>query len=193
MVFVSHRVKECCFITSGWRCTASHSCSAARTSTAPPTPTTHQRMHAGCNSRGVYAEGLVHTPQTRVAASDTHATAPLAFAAISPPASAPAPAGAPTPAPRDVAGWLIRPSTTGCRTKRSTLLPFLRAAALATLPPNLAQLGGETSRKVAVFGGQRLISSLRWAMKHSPAWKAALDRCGSSYDTTKFRSFEDPS
>ena len=131
VVFVSHRVKECCFITSGWRCTASHSCSAARTSTAPPTPTTHQRMHAGCNSRGVYAEGLVHTPQTRVAASDTHATAPLAFAAISPPASAPAPAGAPTPAPRDVAGWQIRPSTTGCRTKRSTLLPFLRAAALA--------------------------------------------------------------
>ena len=79
--------------------------------------------------------------------------------------------------------------------QRGQLLGYrvVRAAALATLPPNLAQLGGETSRKVAVFGGQRLISSLRWAMKHSPAWKAALDRCGSSYDTTKFRSFEDPS
>lgn len=79
--------------------------------------------------------------------------------------------------------------------QRGQLLGYrvVRAAAVATLPPNLAQLGGASSRKAAVFGGQRLISSLRWAMKHSPAWKAALDRCGSSYDTTKFRSFEDPS
>ena len=69
----------------------------------------------------------------------------------------------------------------------------VRAAAVATLPHSLAQLGGTSSRKVAVFGGRRLISSLRWAMKHSPAWKAALDRCGSSYDATKFRSFTDPS
>ena len=68
----------------------------------------------------------------------------------------------------------------------------VRAAAVATLPPELSQLANTSSRKGALFGGRCIISSLRWAMKHSPAWKAALDRCGVSYDTTKFRSFEDP-
>ena len=69
----------------------------------------------------------------------------------------------------------------------------VRAAAVATLPSELAQLAGTSSRRGAVVGGQCIVSSLRWAMKHSPAWKAALDRCGASYDATKFRSFEEPS
>ena len=68
----------------------------------------------------------------------------------------------------------------------------VRTAAVATLPPELSQLANTSSRKGALFGGRCIISSLRWAMKHSPAWKAALDRCAVSYDTTKFRSFEDP-
>ena len=69
----------------------------------------------------------------------------------------------------------------------------VRAAAVATLPSELAQLAGTSSRRGALVGGQCIVSSLRWAMKHSPAWKAALDRCGASYDATKFRSFEEPS
>ena len=79
--------------------------------------------------------------------------------------------------------------------QRGQLLGYkvVRAAAVATLPHNLAHLSGASPRKGALFGGQRLISSLRWAMKQSPAWKAALDRCDTSYDATKFRSFEDPS
>ena len=69
----------------------------------------------------------------------------------------------------------------------------VRAAAVATLPSELAQLAGTSSRRGALVGGQCIVSSLRWAMKHSPAWKAALDRCGASYDATKFRSFEEAS
>jgi len=68
----------------------------------------------------------------------------------------------------------------------------VRAAAVATLPTNVARLTDTSPRKGALLGGRCIISSLRWAMKHSPAWKAALDRCGASYDATKFRSFEDP-
>ena len=67
----------------------------------------------------------------------------------------------------------------------------LRSAAVATLPQNFNQLTNASSSRRAVFAGRRLIGSLRWAMKYSPAWKAALDRCGATYDTSKFRSFED--
>lgn len=66
---------------------------------------------------------------------------------------------------------------------------IVRGAAIATLPKNLAELAGARYRTGSVFAGRRLISSLRWAMKQSPAWKAALDRCGADYDHTKFRSF----
>tara|TARA_Y100001970_G_C14248347_1_gene869933 strand:+ start:3856 stop:4743 length:888 start_codon:yes stop_codon:yes gene_type:complete len=68
---------------------------------------------------------------------------------------------------------------------------ILRSAAVATLPQNFNQLTNASSSRRAVFAGRRLIGSLRWAMKYSPAWKAALDRCGATYDPSKFRSFED--
>jgi hypothetical protein len=55
----------------------------------------------------------------------------------------------------------------------------------------LAELANASPRKGSAFAGRRLISSLRWAMKQSPAWKAALDRCGATYDEGKFRSFDD--
>tara|TARA_Y100001970_G_scaffold155294_1_gene190137 strand:- start:3895 stop:4782 length:888 start_codon:yes stop_codon:yes gene_type:complete len=67
----------------------------------------------------------------------------------------------------------------------------IRAAAVATLPNTFNQLTHATSSRGAIFAGRRIIGSLRWAMKYSPAWKAALDRCGATYDHTKFRSFED--
>ena len=67
---------------------------------------------------------------------------------------------------------------------------ILRSAAVATLPQNFNQLTNASSSRRAVFAGRRLIGSLRWAMKYSPAWKAALDRCGATYDSSKFRSFE---
>ena len=65
----------------------------------------------------------------------------------------------------------------------------IRGAAIATLPESLAQLAGVSPRPGAAFAGRCLISSLRWAMKCSPAWKEALDRCGAEYDQSKFRSF----
>ena len=68
---------------------------------------------------------------------------------------------------------------------------IIRAAAVATLPNNLNELTDATSPRGAVFAGQRLIASLRWALKYSPSWKAALDRCGANYDHSNFRSFED--
>jgi uncharacterized protein (DUF2236 family) len=67
---------------------------------------------------------------------------------------------------------------------------IVRGAAIATLPVNLAELAGVTPPIGSAFAGRRLISSLRWAMKRSPAWKAALDRCGATYDESKFRSFD---
>ncbi len=68
---------------------------------------------------------------------------------------------------------------------------ILRNAAVATLPVSLAELANASPRTGSAFAGRRLISSLRWAMKQSPAWKAALDRCGATYDEGKFRSFDD--
>tara|TARA_Y100001949_G_C15987286_1_gene331221 strand:- start:2787 stop:3671 length:885 start_codon:yes stop_codon:yes gene_type:complete len=76
--------------------------------------------------------------------------------------------------------------------KHAQLLGYriVRGAAIATLPVNLAELASATPPIGSAFAGRRLISSLRWAMKQSPAWKAALDRCGAPYDESKFRSFD---
>ena len=68
---------------------------------------------------------------------------------------------------------------------------IVRAAAVSTLPTNLAELANASSPRGSFFAGRRLIASLRWALKHSPSWKAALDRCGAPYDARTFRSFED--
>ena len=62
-----------------------------------------------------------------------------------------------------------------------------RAAATTIEPPLQATLGLKSSR-FNLYAGKALIKSLRWALKYSPSWKAALMRCNADFDPKLFRS-----
>ncbi len=63
----------------------------------------------------------------------------------------------------------------------------LMNGAVATIPPELNEVLGLTPRPGTRTGCLGLTLALRRVMKNSPAWKAALDRCGASYDPRLFR------
>ena len=60
-------------------------------------------------------------------------------------------------------------------------------AAVATLPPRIADLTGltptERGRPLGTFG----VKSLRWALGSSPSWHVALVRCGAPVPEGLFR------
>ena len=51
-------------------------------------------------------------------------------------------------------------------------------AAVATIPPRLQESIGVRTHRGARTGGRAVTGVLRTAMGSSPAWAAALDRCG---------------
>ena len=80
-----------------------------------------------------------------------------------------------SPAGRDALRFVARPPL-----PLFTALAYriLFQAAVATLPPEICQAIGVTPRRGAKSVGRLLIKVLRRAMGYSPAWGAALDRCG---------------
>ena len=62
-----------------------------------------------------------------------------------------------------------------------------RAAATTIEPPLQATLGLKSSR-FNLYAGKALIKSLRWALKYSPSWKAALIRSNADFNPKLFRS-----
>ena len=66
----------------------------------------------------------------------------------------------------------------------------LMGGAAATISPEVRQVLGLRPPAGARTKATALVAGLRWAMRNSPAWKAALQRCGQSYDPKLFRHQE---
>ena len=64
---------------------------------------------------------------------------------------------------------------------------LLMDGAVATVPPELREVLGLRIKPGARAAATTLVRGLRWAMRSSPAWKAALQRCGEPYDPRMFR------
>ena len=63
----------------------------------------------------------------------------------------------------------------------------LMQGAVATMPPELTGMLGLRARRGGRLAAAALVRFLRWGMRNSPSWRAALDRCGAPYDPSKFR------
>jgi len=85
------------------------------------------------------------------------------------------PAVAPSPAADEAIAFLA-----GSGLPTATRLAYRRlfAAAVVTIPPRLQQAIGVAPRPGAVVLGRATTGLLRSAMGSSPAWAAALERCG---------------
>ena len=64
---------------------------------------------------------------------------------------------------------------------------ILQRAAVATIPSELTTILELKARPPAESTGRALLRALRWALKFSPAWKAALQRCEANFDPKMFR------
>ncbi|MDG2908745.1 MAG: oxygenase MpaB family protein [Acidimicrobiales bacterium] len=85
------------------------------------------------------------------------------------------PAAAPSPAAADAIAFLLAP-----RLPLPTRFAYHRLlhAAVATIPPRLQRAIGVRPHRGAQPAGRAVIGVLRAAMGSSPAWAAALERCG---------------
>ena len=63
----------------------------------------------------------------------------------------------------------------------------LMRGAVATMPPDLTGVLGLKPRPGGRVAAATLLRFLRWGLRNSPSWRAALDRCGAPYDPSKFR------
>ena len=68
----------------------------------------------------------------------------------------------------------------------------LMQGAISTMPPELTSVLGLKARPGARLGASTLLRFLRWGLRNSPSWRAALDRCGAPYDPSKFREMPSP-
>ncbi len=64
----------------------------------------------------------------------------------------------------------------------------LQQAASSTIDAKMREILGLRPHALSLSSGKVLINSLRWALKASPSWKAALIRSGADFDETLFRS-----
>ena len=85
------------------------------------------------------------------------------------------PAAAPSPAAADAIAFLLAP-----RLPLPTRFAYHRLlhAAVATIPPRLQRAIGVRPHRGAQPAGRAVVGVLRAAMGSSPAWAAALERCG---------------
>ncbi len=94
------------------------------------------------------------------------------------------PALGPSPGMEAALGFLQRPPIP---TPQRWGYQVLMHGAVTTIPPEIRRVLGLRTVPGARPGTAVLVSGLRWAMRNSPAWKAALGRCGEPYDPKMFR------
>ena len=63
----------------------------------------------------------------------------------------------------------------------------LQRSAVSSIPKEFRETLGLTRLSTAEPAGKALLGGLRWALKFSPSWKAALIRSGASFDPSMFR------
>ena len=64
---------------------------------------------------------------------------------------------------------------------------MLMHGAISTMPPELTSVLGLRAHPGGRLAAATLLRFLRWGLRNSPSWRAALDRCGAPYDPSKFR------
>ena len=94
------------------------------------------------------------------------------------------PEAAPSPGMRAAVDFLSRPPMGATQGRGYQLL---LQAAISTLPSELAGVLGVRARPGGRIAASALVQSLRIIMRNSPSRRAALDRCGVSYDPSLFR------
>ena len=91
---------------------------------------------------------------------------------------------APSPGMRSAVDFLRRPPLPA---RQQYGYAVLMHGAISTMPPELTGVLGLRARPGARLGASALLRFLRWGLRNSPSWRAALDRCGAPYDPSKFR------
>ena len=94
------------------------------------------------------------------------------------------PALAPSPGMRTALRFLQNPPIP---LAQKTGYQVLMNGAITTIPPQLTSLLGLTPVPGARLSSTTLVLGLRRIMKNSPAWQAALERCGVAYNPCIFR------
>jgi uncharacterized protein (DUF2236 family) len=65
---------------------------------------------------------------------------------------------------------------------------ILQRAAATTIESDLQEILNIRSSRLNLYAGKVLIKGLRWALKCSPSWKAALNRSKAEFDPSLFRN-----
>ena len=99
------------------------------------------------------------------------------------------PALAPSPGMRAAVDFLRQPPLPA---RQRFGYAVLMHGAISTMPPELTGVLGLKARPGARPGATTLLRFLRWGLRNSPSWRAALDRCGAPYDPSKFREMPSP-
>ncbi len=99
------------------------------------------------------------------------------------------PALAPSPGMRAAVDFLRQPPLPA---RQRVGYDVLMHGAISTMPPELTNVLGLKARPGARMCAAALLRFLRWGLRNSPSWRAALDRCGAVYDPAKFREMPRP-
>ena len=99
------------------------------------------------------------------------------------------PALAPSPGMRSAVDFLRQPPLPA---RQRVGYAVLMQGAISTMPPELTSVLGLKARPGARLTTTTLLTFLRWGLRNSPSWRAALDRCGAPYDPSKFREMPRP-
>ena len=99
------------------------------------------------------------------------------------------PALAPSPGMRAAVDFLRQPPLPA---RQRVGYDVLMHGAISTMPVELTSVLGLKARPGARLSAATLLRFLRWGLRNSPSWRAALDRCGAPYDPTKFREMPRP-
>ena len=97
------------------------------------------------------------------------------------------PALAPSPGMKAAVDFLRNPPLP---TRQRLGYDLLIHGAVSTMPPELTSVLGVKARPGGRASAAGLLAFLRWGLLNSPSWRAALDRCGASYDPSKFRDVQ---
>jgi len=99
------------------------------------------------------------------------------------------PALEPSPGMRSAVDFLRQPPLPA---RQRVGYDVLMHGAISTMPPELTSVLGLKARPGARQTTATLLTFLRWGLRNSPSWRAALDRCGAPYDPAKFREMPRP-
>ena len=96
---------------------------------------------------------------------------------------------APSPGMRAAVEFLRRPPLPA---RQRVGYDVLMHGAITTMPPELTGVLDLRARPGARTSAAALLRFLRWGLRNSPSWRAALDRCGAVYDPAEFRETPRP-